>query len=137
MRMKMKKFSEEKGLLRLRLLPPIEGAVIGFLLFTFFAALSWASHSQLLMRLVLLPGSTLLTPFEYIILGNGLSQPAFEVLFLQFVISAVPPTIFGAMINSKDEAIRRFGITVLVVYLILLLLPFLCLLEWLIEKPLG
>jgi hypothetical protein len=145
MKMKMKRFAEESGLLGLRLSRPVEGAVIGFFLFTFLIALLWISPVKPLAALLLWPGYLLLllsepTFFDY--LRNSLSQPAFEILYygIIFVISAAPPTIFGAMINSKGKAISIYAITVLVMmYFILpfLFWPFLLVVEWIIEKPLG
>jgi hypothetical protein len=146
MKMKMKKFAEESGLLGLRLPRPVEGAVIGFLLFTFITALLWISPAKPLMALLLWPGYLLLLlsePTFFAYLPNSLSQPAFEILFhgIIFIISAAPPTIFGAMINSRSKAISIYGITFLLMmyYFILpiLLCPFLIMVEWLIEKPLG
>jgi hypothetical protein len=126
MKMKMKKFTEESGLSR-----PVEGAVIGFLLFTFLFVLFWWISP--LGELILLPGHWIQAEILFSLPNdfgnslNSLSESAFNILFygISFVISAAPPTISGAMINSKGKTIRRFGIIFLLVYLILLiLLPF-------------
>jgi len=145
--MKMKKFSEESGLPGIRLSRPAEGAVFGFLLFTLLIALLWISPAKPLMAVLLWPGYLFVilsgdsTLFHY--LRNSLSEPALDILCygIIFVISAAPPTIFGAMINSRGKGISIYGITFLLMLyffiLPILLCPFILMVEWMIEKPLG
>ena len=123
--MKMKKFAEKSDLLELGLSRPWEGALVGFLSFTFLVVLFWMGNRTLL-SLLLWPGVSTLQLILRPKSLDSLPKLASKILFWgsMFGVSAIPPTILGAVLRPIIRSNLKFGMALLLAYICILVICF-------------
>jgi len=117
--MRMKKIVDKQYLMELGLLRPIEGAILGFLIFTLLLVLLWVFRPGLAI-LLLFPG--FIAAVLYSILFQLIPELLQQILIWVTVYlgSATLPTIIGALIALESKITKGLGIVLLVVYILIL-----------------
>jgi hypothetical protein len=101
---------------------PWVGAIIGIILFLLVEFIFWTTKLMTAFLILLSPGILtrwiIIPPTIAWSTSNSSRALAYTILA---VISAIPPAIFGSLIVSSEKETRSFGITLSIIYFILLL----------------
>lgn len=101
-----------------RRLQPLLGTMIGILCFvTLFAINSMGTKSKYLAAALLAPGYLAMLFLAYLN-DLGFQIPSIGYTIIIFSLSGLPYAVVGALIFSKEKAIRANGVALLVIYLV-------------------